>query len=148
MSHPSRPLLVDIDDLSWIAGFWTGYNGDDEVEEFWTLPKGGAMQGMFRWFRDGKVRLSEAIIIAALEREIRMRLKHFDAALKGWEAQDETVDFVLVEATATRAVFKRDGDDEWLVYERDGDRLTVRFERDGGPPCVTLPFNYQLVSFG
>jgi len=144
MSRAKQPLLADVEDLSWIAGHWKGTVENDEVEEVWTQPSHGSLLGMFRWFRGGEVKVFEIITIANFDDATRMKFKHLDAGLTSWEAQDETTDFVLVEATPNRAAFLEDGKEQWLIYERKGNGLTVHFERDEGPPSVKAPFQYNL----
>lgn len=145
MSRPKHPLLATVEDLSWIAGHWQGTVGNDEVEEVWTRPSHGSLLGMFRWFRAGEIRVIEIITIANFEDATRMKFKHFDAALTSWEAQDETTDFVLVDAKPNLAVFLQDGRAQWIVYERTGEKLTIRFEAEEGPPSVKAPFEYNLL---
>jgi len=144
MSRLKQALHIDLANLSWIAGHWIGSVGDDEVEELWTQPKHGSFLGMFRWFRDGKIRVIEIITIANFDGITQMKFKHLDADLHTWEAQDETTDFTLVEVGTGRAEFLEHGKEQWLIYERIGDRLTVHFERDDGPPSVQAYFEYNL----
>lgn len=145
MSRPKQPLLANVENLSWIAGHWIGKVGDDDVEEVWTQPSHGSLLGMFRWFRAGDIRVIEIITIANFDDATCMKFKHLDAGLTSWEGQDETTDFILVEATPNHAAFLEDGKEQWLVYERNGTKLNVHFERDDGPPSVTAPFEYNLL---
>jgi len=41
--------------LAWLAGSWSGRDGASEHEEHWTAPRGGALVGMHRTVRDGKM---------------------------------------------------------------------------------------------
>ena len=46
-SDPSR--------LAWMEGYWTGTTDGVAMEEVWTAPKGGALLGMHRDVKDGKM---------------------------------------------------------------------------------------------
>jgi hypothetical protein len=37
-----------LDDLAFMAGSWSGRTGQVEMEEIWTVPKGGIMLGLHR----------------------------------------------------------------------------------------------------
>jgi hypothetical protein len=106
------------------------------------------MMGMFRWFRDGKLRLMEMITVAEFEGKLTMKLKHFTPMLHSFEAQNESTDFTLLSVERDKAVWneaKPEGGPQHLVYTRVGDALTVRFHRpEGGAPSVHNPFEYRL----
>lgn len=147
MSFPLRPEAgLSVEKLAWFSGIWKGRVGEDDVEEAWTEPQNGSLMGMFRWFRGGNLRLMEMITVGEFDGEIRLKIKHFDAALHSWEAQDETTDFVLVQLGSGIASFLEVGKEQWLIYKREEQRLTVWFERNDGPPSVALPFEYNLTS--
>ena len=135
-------------EFSWLEGEWIGKVGPDDVEEIWSSPRNGNMMGMFRWFRDGKLRLMELITVVDFDGRFLMKLKHFDAALHSFEAQNETTDFELVTLSENRAVWKEirnDSGKQLLVYEREEAKLTIRFVRpDGVAPSVAQPFVYLL----
>lgn len=139
-----------VEDLAWLEGVWKGKVGADDVEETWSAPRNGSMMGMFRWFRDGKLRLMEMITIADFDGKITMKLKHFNPMLHSFEAQNETTDFTLLSVDERSAVWnegKPVGGPQHLVYTREGDKLTVRFVRpEGGTPTVENPFEYGKTS--
>ena len=146
MAFPLKPATAEIGDLEWFAGIWQGTVGEDDVEEAWTSPRNGSMIGMFRWFREGEIRLIEVITIAEFDGVLRLKIKHFDRALVSWEDKDKTTDFLLVQSSPNLAAFVEDGKSQWLVYKREGDKLTVHFEREDGPPAVKARFEYNLAS--
>jgi hypothetical protein len=145
MTRPKTPLLVKVDSLAWLAGHWIGKVSDDDVEEIWTQPSNGSLLGMFRWFRDGEIRVIEIITIANFDGATCMKFKHLDDRLSSWEAQDETTYFALVECRQDFAAFLEAGKEQWLIYERSGDKLKVHFERYDGPPSVRTPFEYNAL---
>ena len=88
---------VGVDSLAWLAGRWRGEALGGTAEEAWLPPAGGQMAGVFRLVKDGAPAFYEAVILLEIEGRLTMRLKHFDAALVGWEEKGETVDFPLVD---------------------------------------------------
>jgi hypothetical protein len=49
----------DVAQLAWMAGCWEGQTGPVRIEEQWSKPAGGAMLGLSRNMKDGKVIFSE-----------------------------------------------------------------------------------------
>lgn len=123
-----------VSDLAWMSGSWKGLHGQDAVEEHWSAPAGGTLMGMFRWLKAEQVWFYELLVIEPEHELLVMRIKHFYPGLKGWEQQDESVRFVLVELEGQQAVFMQPDKPEaaLLVYRREGpDRLVTYFERPG-----------------
>ena len=56
---------VKLADLAWLQGDWRAdVEGGDQLQEFWAVPVGDSMVGMFRWMkRDDKVSLFELMTI-------------------------------------------------------------------------------------
>ena len=55
MAKPQAPKGARVDSsLAWLAGHWSNGERDNRVEELWMEPRGGAMLGMHRDFRNGK----------------------------------------------------------------------------------------------
>jgi len=80
----------------------------------------------FKLTVNGQVRFYELETIVEVDDTLLLRLKHFTAALHGWEARDETVDFRLVKVTGERVyfdgmTFEKVSDDEMNVYVVIGD---------------------------
>ncbi|MBN2431010.1 MAG: hypothetical protein JXQ27_06015 [Acidobacteria bacterium] len=133
---------ASIEAVAWLAGAWQGAALGGRCDEVWSPPAGGAMMGMFRLVKDGRPVFYELLTISPEQGSLILRLKHFDAGLKGWEKQAETVDFPLVKLTATAAYFSR------LTFRRDGaDRLHVfvsSTRKDGS--AQELRFDYIRVT--
>ena len=53
--EPVRARQSSATALAWMAGSWAGSDGRVEHEEHWTAPRGGAMVGMHRTIRDGRM---------------------------------------------------------------------------------------------
>lgn len=102
----------------------------------------GRLTGMFELLNaDGTQRFSEIFVLDRFEDGPALRLKHFNADLTGWEAQDDYVSFALIETAPGRAVFDglelRLGEDGALIVDltitgRDGARIErFTYERLG-----------------
>lgn len=120
---------VQIDELAWIAGNWQGEAFGARTEEVWNLPSGGSMMGMFKLFSDKEVMFYELMTIRQTGKTILMQLKHFNNDLKGWEEQNETVDFKFVKIDKNIVYF--DG----LTFERVSENemnVYVVIEEDKG----------------
>ncbi|MCG8460208.1 MAG: DUF6265 family protein [Holophagales bacterium] len=134
---------ASLESLAWLPGTWRGTAGGQSIEEIWTVPAGGALAGMFRWYSDDSVRLYELMTIDAAGGGLTLRLRHFSAALEAWEekdaplvfrlaaADDRSVRFVTTEedGTITTLVYTLEpaGGDAGAAGERGlRDRLTIR----------------------
>jgi hypothetical protein len=97
----TRPSLAE---LSWLVGRWQGEAFGGQVEETWFPPAGGAMVGVFRLVKDGEVQLYELYTLDG--EDLTVRLKHFDAALVGWEERERVVEFPFRGAAARQITFE------------------------------------------
>ena len=119
-----------LQDLAWLAGEWSGTGLGGATEETWSAPAGGAMMGMFRLVKDGRVVFYEFLTLVEQDGAVLLRLKHFNPDLTGWEEKADFVTFRLLKATATEAyfdglTFRRDGPDRTHIY------LAIRNRADG-----------------
>jgi hypothetical protein len=145
-NHSTSPIPSNIEDLAWIDGRWSGYYGEERIEEHWSKPDGGTIMGMFRWFRDGKVYFFELFTVEEEENSLVLRIKHFHPGLEGWEEKNDSVTFDLTEMGKTRVVWsRRDKGPMWLIYEKDWDRLQGWFEKPDDEPDKVARFDYQLM---
>jgi hypothetical protein len=101
----SPPAEATIADVAWLAGTWSGPALGGFAEEIWSEPAAGAMMGVFRLLRDEAVVFYEILTITESDGSLLLRLKHFDADLRGWEERDESVDFRLVHLEPDAAYF-------------------------------------------
>jgi len=134
-------LKADIQDLNWIAGHWKGQAMGGDFEETWNAPMGGAMMGMFKFVENDEVKFYEILTIVPAGQSLVLRLKHFDAGLKGWEAKDESVEFPLLELTDKLARFNG------LRFERlADDRMNIRvMAKEGDQEAKELLFECKRV---
>lgn len=109
-----------IQDMQPLAGTWRGEGLGGTVEEVYSQPQDGTMMGMFRFLNKGKTSFYELITISEENGTLIVRLKHFNADLKGWEEKDKTVDFRFVKKDKNRMYF------EGQTFEFIGkNRLTI-----------------------
>jgi hypothetical protein len=124
-----EPPVAKIEDVSWLAGNWSGEAMGGVSEEIWSLPKGGAMMGMYRFVKKDKTIFYELMTIVEEKGSLVLRLKHFSPSLVGWEEKDKTVNFQLVSKTANAVYF------EGMTYKREGDNSVTIFlatkQKDG-----------------
>jgi hypothetical protein len=105
MDPNARPAKATIADISWLAGHWIGEGLGGTTEEVWAPPLGNSMMGMYRLVKNGKVVFSELLFIVETGDSLVLKLKHFDADFKGWEAKDVALSFPLVKLGPREAFF-------------------------------------------
>jgi len=133
-SPDAPPSTATVEDLSWLAGRWTGDGLGGSTEEVWSEPMGGVMLGTFRLLRDGKPVFYEFMNLGVTDQGLTLRLKHFNADMTGWEEKDKFVEFRHVSTKGPLVqfdglTFRRDADDALTIFlalrSKDG---TVREE--------------------
>ena len=95
-----------IQDMKPLAGTWRGEGLGGTVEEVYSQPQDSVMMGMFRFLEKGKTNFYEFITVSEENGTLIVRLKHFNADLKGWEEKDKTVDFRFVKKEKNRMYFE------------------------------------------
>lgn len=96
---------ASIADVSWIAGNRKAVALGGVCEEFWTVPMGTSMVGLFRFVKDGKVVFYELMTIAEENKSLVLKIKHFNPDLTGWEEKSAPQNFPLIRITPTEAYF-------------------------------------------
>jgi hypothetical protein len=130
-AHADAPAKVD---LGWLAGRWCSADGSASYEESWLAPKGGAMIGLSREVRDGRMRSFEYLLIADVD------------GVPTYHAQPggrPPTAFVRVDGGEAWVRFENKAHDfpQRIEYRRDGDRLDAAISgpgRDG--KTMTMPF--------
>jgi len=92
--------------LNWLVGHWIGDGFGGISEEVWASPVDGAMMGMYRHIKDGKINFYEFMNIVEIEGKVELRLKHFTPDLKGWEEKDKYIIFTFIKADENYFEFK------------------------------------------
>ena len=136
LGQPELTPVVVIGELQWLEGVWQGTAGQAHVEERWTSPEGGAMLGMGRTIRDGRMVAFEFLRIVPEGG----RLVY--VAQPGGRPPTE---FPMTSGGPGYAVFENPAHDYTKVirYTRKGDLLTAETEgaENGKPSRETLTFN-------
>lgn len=114
---------VSLDDLGWMAGHWTGTEGDVSMEEYWTGPRGGIMVGVHRDVFSDRPPFFEYLRI-----EQRGSTVVYIASPRGQGATE----FVLVSSGPAEVVFENLEHDfpQRILYRRQGDLMISRIEGD------------------
>lgn len=94
---PATPIKGATADIAWLCGAWVGTRNGRSIEERWSPPRGGAMLGVSRSIRGGKMVAFEFLRI--VERDGSLVY----IAQPGGKPPTE---FVLTELEKGRAVFK------------------------------------------
>lgn len=127
-AQETRPEAT-LKDVAWLEGKWYGTGLGGQAEDLWSSPAAGAMPGIFRLVKDGKVVFYELMTMVEVEGSLELRLKHFHSDLKGWEEKDKVLSFPLTKREPGRFQFGG------IIFERSGDNeLTVTVsirQRDG-----------------
>lgn len=128
---------ASLSDVSWLTGDWVGKAFGGEVQEFWAPPLGDSMMGAFKLVVNDKVKFYELCQIREENSTLVLRLKHFHGDLKGWEKQDETVDFRLVKIEKDAAYFEG-----FTIKRLDADRINMYVMIGAEGQQSEMEFNY------
>lgn len=131
-----------IDDLNFLQGYWVGDGFGGVSEEVWMPASLGRMNGIYKHMKDDKTTFMEFMDISTVEDTIRLRLKHFNPNMTGWEEKDKYITFTLESIEESKASFRG------LTYELiDPNALRVSLklkQRDGS--VNTEVFNFKRKS--
>ena len=126
-------LNAELTDIAWLAGSWRGQMSGGKIEEVWTPAEGGVMMGMFRMVNaKGQASFYEFQIIENTPDGVRLRIKHFNRAMKGQETPEKFADFKLSRSSSDEAFFESDEEDAkvTLLYKRlPKGRLNIDFHK-------------------
>jgi hypothetical protein len=105
---------ADLSGLAWMAGNWSGVQGEVEMEEFWQEPKGNIMLGLHRDVAGGRTVSFEFLRIEATPEAIT-----YWASPRGRPATP----FRLIELKEKRVVFENAKHDfpQRVIYWLDDD---------------------------
>lgn len=130
---------VTIDAAAWLAGRWVGEGFGGQMEETWAPPVGGQMVGHFRYWRDDEPQFYEFMMMDVVDGGVRMRVKHFNPDMVGWEDKGEWVTFEPISAGPDALIFngleiRRESPDRVVmtIQIRRGDVVSadvLRFQR-------------------
>ena len=133
---------ADLTVLDWLPGHWKGEAFGGIVEELWSPPLGGSMMCAFKLVVNDEVSFYEIVTLKEIEGTLILKLKHFDADLKGWEEKDETVDFKLVKASEGKVFF-----DGFTFEKVSENEINIYVIVGSGGQEQEVKFNYRRVEF-
>jgi len=125
-------------DLAWMAGYWLSCEGDREVSETWSDPRGGLMLGTALTLVDDRISYESARIAAAPGGQDSI-------AYFAQVGDDPAVVFPAIEVSATRVAFENLGHDfpQRVIYARDGDVLSARIEGSMGGQTQSIDWRFH-----
>ncbi len=130
---------ASLSQLEWIVGNWEGEAFGGKTNEVWTKAAGASMMGMFKAYNENGVSFYELMTISEMGNSLTLKIKHFGADMKGWEAKDEYMEFKLIKLEGNRAYFNG------LTFENTSDTqmtIYVIIDHDGENPRE-VKFPYQ-----
>jgi hypothetical protein len=148
---PAQGIKATVDQLSWVAGAWTGTLGDRTIEQHWSAPLAGSIIAMYRSIQANRPTLYELLAIEQEGEGVVLRIKHFapGAGLVGREAKDESINHTLVKLDNRTAVFEGGsvGSSTRITFNSPDPAtltITVARQRDGKPSSTE--FKYKRIN--
>ena len=136
---PVQDVLLT--DFAFISGHNRGEHDGGIVDEHWSEAAGDSMMGMYRFIRDGKVKIYELLVIEQTAKGPVLRLKHFNPGLEGREDKAEVWSYPLIRFAPGEAVFERADKSMRITYRVAGKGvLESSLERASGKAEV---FQYK-----
>jgi hypothetical protein len=125
-----------IDDVGWLQGCWRMTRPDGFTEEFWLPPAGGAMIGISRTVRGGRMTEYEFATVRVLEGKLAYDVKP--------SGQPQTV-FPLAKVSPTEIVFENAAHDfpQRVIYRKTADGITGRIEGTLNGQSRSVDFPYR-----
>ena len=131
-----------VEELSWLAGCWETRDAAKQrsIVEQWMAPDGGAMIGMSRTVRAGKMTGYEFL-----------RIVRDDVSVKYVSRPSENstdTDFRLLKISGNEVIFENPTHDfpQRVIYRREGDTLNARIEGTMSGKMQGIGFPYQRVT--
>jgi hypothetical protein len=135
---PAAAEAPPLDRLAWLAGSWTGGEGDTVMEEHWTTPAGGMMVGLHRDLRPGRRAFFEFLRIVEEKGQIS-----YHAMPAG---RSPATVFPLLSMSDRRVVFENPDHDfpQRILYWLDEDgMLHARIEGTEGGETKSMNWRYR-----
>jgi hypothetical protein len=134
---------IHLDELNWIIGSWYGGNNTEKMEEHWFPRLGDALSGWFRWKKENSIFLYEFMLFQQVDKATKLKIKHFDANLVGWEEKDKWVEYEAWESRPNKILLKAadPSHSSWISYEKIDERLTATFYDASGKKIDSFVFH-------
>jgi len=122
--------------LAWLAGCWSQSRKQEIVEEQWTRPAFGALIGMGRTLREGRMQNFEFMRIAIVNGKLSFMASPAAAA---------PITFPVHSQTAEEVVFENLTHDfpQRIIYRKSGEGLFARVEGRIQGVMRSEEFNYR-----
>lgn len=119
LDEGNKSPIANLENVSWITGYWRGKGLDGECEQIWSSASLSHMIGTFRMIKTKKFKFFAFLDLTEVNGSLALRVKHFGYDLHGWEEKDGYTEFPLVEIADDKIFF--DG----LTMESKGDKLII-----------------------
>ncbi|MEL6109037.1 MAG: DUF6265 family protein [Planctomycetota bacterium] len=130
MSLDAKAAKAELSQFAFLQGAWRGTGFGASCDEMWSAPNGDCMLGTFRLVDGGDLKFTEFFVLQRnSEGGVELRLKHFDAAFKGWETRDKHITFPLIKVEAKTAYF---GGLTYAVQEDGSLKIWVAMKKEAG----------------
>jgi Domain of unknown function (DUF6265) len=125
-----------VEDASWLAGCWSMRHADGSTQEHWLPPAGGAMLGLSRTIRGGKMTEHEYLAI----REVDGKLTYVAIPSGQREAA-----FPLLRVSPNELVFENPSHDfpQRVIYRKLPDGMAARIEGVVGGKSRSRDFPFE-----
>jgi hypothetical protein len=142
----SRPAVLPLDSLSWIAGTWLAADDVGVQEGVWFGPSGGSMAGLFRVSEGGKVKRYEVYLLEQSPAGPMLSRRTYGPSLDPGEDDERWAPLRIREVRDTRVRFSPSapGAVSSVTIERTGNghlRITVERPHDAGCSLRTTEYS-------
>jgi hypothetical protein len=132
---------ADLAKLSWLGGCWQSVGAESGSGEMWTIPAGGAMLGIGRTVKQGKMLTYEFLQIRTLENGV--------LAYVAQPSGQNTAAFPVLQLTDSEVVFQNLEHDfpQRIIYRLEGaTKLAARIEGSQKGTLRAIDFPMERVS--
>ena len=132
---------ADLAKLSWLGGCWQSVGAESGSGELWTVPAGGAMLGIGRTIKQGKMMTYEFLQIRTLENGV--------LAYVAQASGQNTAAFPVLQLTDNEVVFQNLEHDfpQRIIYRLEGTtKLAARIEGAQQGTLRAIDFPMERVS--
>ena len=140
-AQPRRPTARISSKLSWLGGCWQSVGAESGSGEQWTMPAGGAMLGIGRTIKQGKMMTYEFLQIRTLENGA--------LAYVAQSSGQNTAAFPVLQLTDNEVVFQNLEHDfpQRIIYRLEGTtKLAARIEGSQKGTLRAIDFPMERVS--
>jgi hypothetical protein len=130
---------ADLQVIDWLTGHWRGEAMGGVTEEIWSPTIAGSKMFSFKMAIKEEVIFYEFGAMSQENGTLILRLKHFNADLKGWEEKNEREEFRLIKVTPEKVFF--DGFTFEKISENEINMYVLMEHKD--KPSEELKFNYK-----